>query len=227
MTKLTLDQFCDLYEDYQGKFTKKETINLELVENIISHYLEWAILEETEEYNDCINDGIFSLDSIAKMISSFPKNLGILYFKVGDVDNCVEMLQKAEQDSEVTLYLGLAFMLQENFRRSSDVFLKGEHDQLSSICNYFLGITDKFTERKFSNREYLDSCFENLEIVVLQDKSKVVFTGDSEQGLLLRRNLAIFTKFIAPKKSLLEIAKATEKDYEWTLEIAKINKILA
>ena len=226
MTAISIDEFCDKFESYEGKFIKKEMLSGEDIAIYLDLYIQWLMLEETEEYNECKIDGIWDSKMVFKRLADYPSILAKAYFSVGNVDECIATLESKEDKENVDyLLLGLSFMLIDRYQTAAEIFKFGDLNQLSSIMNYFMGKIDKFTEKKFNDAAYLTTVFESLEVNVLQDKSLVLFSGDAEEGLLFRKCLAYFTKLIGSKEEICKLGNLSADKYKWTVELCELNNL--
>eukprot|EP00835_Amoeboradix_gromovi_P006479 NODE_769_length_4386_cov_0.176155.p2 type:complete len:240 gc:universal NODE_769_length_4386_cov_0.176155:158-877(+) len=222
----SLDYFCDKFENFEGLFIKAEPLSDPQVGEYVDLFIKWTMLEDSEEKKDCEIDGIFKELHVYGRLSKYPSHLGKLHFILGNFDSCMDVLEdKDEKTQQDYLYLGLCYMLINRYKKASEVFSLGDQSQLSSVMFYFMGKMDKNTNRQFNDKSFLSSIFEELSLFVLQDKKLVLFSGDSEQGLLFRKCLAYFTGLIGSKSEICSLGKLDESDYQWTMNLCELNDI--
>ena len=222
----TIDQFCDKFEYYEGLFIKPEPVDIKVVEEYLDLFVQWSTLEETEDYKECCNDGIFAQDIVIKRLSAYPSHLGKLYFILGHFDACVDLLQSLKLQSNDYLYLGLGYMLIERYLKANEIFKAGGYDELASIMHYYLGILDKHTKREFKNEAYLTNIFESLNIKVIQQRQLVLFSGDAQNGLLFRRCVGYFTKLTGNPDTIYKLGQLDKAQYDWTMEVMELNNMV-
>ncbi len=228
MTALTIDDLCLKYEEYETYFNKNEGITKEYMEEYLDTYIKWKTLTDVESVKDCELDGIFAFNNVVKRLNDYPSLLCRLYFTLNQVDDCLQTLKLIKHNEKTKmdhLLNGLCYMLVNQYRLASQAFLLGDYTTLASIMRYYLGEMDFYTNSHFKDATYLTKIFQDLDIKVIQNNSLVVFAGDAEEGLLLRKCLGYFKNLIGDKQEICKVGQLTMEDYHWMLEVAERNDI--